>query len=131
MVKRGLDDVDAAAELPNKVARVADDGENGWTVTRGPQIIDINGRVCQHEVAWPGIVKEESAFQPPTKSKQAPAKQYPFTLDPFQQTAINCLEAGKLGNHSFGRTKPSALANCESVPWKSESSCVAVCNVKL
>lgn len=96
MVKRGLDDEDASNGLdpPNKVARVADSSENGWTVTRGPQIIEINGRSCLHEVAWPGVVEEESAFLPPAKSKQAPAKQYPFSLDPFQQTAINCLEAG-------------------------------------
>ena len=83
-----------SVEGPNKSAKVADASENGWTVTRGPQVIEINGRSCQHEVAWPGIVEEEKAFLPPTKSKSPPAKQYPFPLDPFQQTAINCLEAG-------------------------------------
>lgn len=81
-------------EAPNKVAKVADTSERGWTVTRGPQIIEISGRSCQHEVAWPGVVEDEKAFLPPAKSKNPPAKQYPFPLDPFQQTAINCLEAG-------------------------------------
>ena len=96
MVKRNLEEDVDGLQTASKIAKVAEDGETGWTVTRGPQLIEINGRSCQHEVAWPGIVDEEGAFQPPAKSKLPPAKQYHFSLDPFQQTAINCLEAGKL-----------------------------------
>lgn len=97
MVKRRLEnsgDVEAIESI-SKVARVADGGENGWSITRGPRIIEISGRSCQHEVAWPGVVEDEGAFLPPAKSTLPPAKQYPFDLDPFQQTAINCLEAGQ------------------------------------
>eukprot|EP00983_Pelagomonas_calceolata_P134022 1162019-Pelagomonas_calceolata.AAC.14 len=32
---------------------------------------------------------------PPPKREGPPAKQYPFTIDPFQQTSVNCLEAGE------------------------------------
>lgn len=96
MAKRSIENGNASHDEgpANKIAKVADESGEGWTVTRGPQIIEINGRSCQHEVAWPGVVEEEHAFLPPPKSKLPPAKQYPFPLDPFQQTAINCLEAG-------------------------------------
>lgn len=86
-------------------------GEQEWTVTRGPQIIQMGSKSCAHEVAWPGIVTEESAFQAPSKSKNLPAKTYPFPVDPFQQVAINCLEAGKLyklSNNSL---------TCSYTPW--------------
>lgn len=96
MVKRSLEEDSDGGEIPNKVAKLPENGEAGWTVTRGPQIIEINGKSCQHEVAWPGVIEDQSAFQPPAKSKLPPAKQYSFSLDPFQQTAINCLEAGNL-----------------------------------
>ncbi len=33
---------------------------------------------------------------PPPSRPGPPAKEYPFQLDPFQQTAINCLETGAL-----------------------------------
>jgi superfamily II RNA helicase len=95
MVKRSIKEAVAVVlpEAANKHAKVVN-GVDSWSVTRGPQIIQIDGKSCQHEVAWPGIVEDDKAFQAPPKSKQAPAKQYPFSLDPFQQTAINCLEAG-------------------------------------
>ena len=121
MVKRTLDEDSDGSETPNKVARVAEDGESGWTVTRGPQIIEINGKSCQHEVAWPGIVKEETAFQPPARSKLPPAKQYPFSLDPFQQTAINCLEAGISSLASFSPLPPTC-----NIDFYSRSNRIAV-----
>jgi ATP-dependent RNA helicase DOB1 len=96
MVKRSIDETGPVvlSETSNKVAKVADGAD--WSVTRGPQIIEIDGKSCQHEVAWPGIVEDDKAFQAPPKSKHAPAKQYQFSLDPFQQTAFNCLEAGDI-----------------------------------
>lgn len=96
MVKRQADA--ATLEQPEgpvqKQVKVADASDVSWTVTRGPQVIEIGGKSCQHEVAWPGKVDDLALFKPPPKSTKLPAKQYPFAIDPFQQTAINCLEAG-------------------------------------
>ena len=36
----------------------------------------------------------EQSNAPPAARPGPPAKDYTFTLDPFQQTAINCLETG-------------------------------------
>ena len=72
------------------------DSANEWSVTRGPQIIHMGSKSCSHEVAWPGRVTEDKAFHAPSKSDKPPAKTYPFSVDPFQQVAINCLEAGML-----------------------------------
>jgi ATP-dependent RNA helicase DOB1 len=72
-------------------------------------VIEANGRSCTHEVVWParsqgaaaggggggdGSTEEEQSLLPPPPRPGPPARTYPFTLDPFQQTAINCLEAG-------------------------------------
>lgn len=40
------------------------------------------------------VVGAEKSLLPPEAANKPPARQYPFTLDPFQQTAVNCLEAG-------------------------------------
>ena len=62
----------------------------------GPNLIEAAGKTCTHEVAWPSSVVEEAReYLPPAKRAGDPAKTFPFCLDPFQQTAINCLEAGK------------------------------------
>ena len=59
-----------------------------------PTVIEAGGKTCSHEVAWPpGAVGGSGA--PPGARPGPPAKQFPFALDPFQRTAINCLEAGK------------------------------------
>ena len=106
MVKRQLEDSSVAQpeEPSSKQAKLSEDA--GVSITSGPQIIEVGGKSCQHEVAWPGRVQDEKAFQPPARSSQPPAKQYPFALDPFQQTAIDCLEAGKL------RLSTPLLAQC-------------------
>ncbi|KAK5826186.1 DExH-box ATP-dependent RNA helicase DExH9 isoform X1 [Gossypium arboreum] len=45
---------------------------------------------CVHDVSYPeGYVPSASSLQFPADSK--PAKEFPFTLDPFQSEAINCL----------------------------------------
>ena len=48
---------------------------------------------CLHQVSYP------EGYQPSASSNQQreakPAKEFPFSLDPFQQEAIKCLETGE------------------------------------
>lgn len=45
--------------------------------------------VCVHDVSYPrGYVHTSSSDE----TKKEPANKFPFTLDPFQSQAINCLE---------------------------------------
>lgn len=49
---------------------------------------------CVHDVSYPeGYVPSASSTELPPDSK--PAKEFPFTLDPFQSEAINCLDKGQ------------------------------------
>lgn len=49
------------------------------------------GIACLHDVSIP-----EGYVRPVSERKEtAPAKEYPFVLDPFQREAIQCLEAGE------------------------------------
>ena len=50
---------------------------------------------CLHEVSYPPDYVPPSDIAPPEKSSKKPAKEYPFTLDPFQQEAVRCIEAGE------------------------------------
>lgn len=59
----------------------------------GTNLIQVNGKTCTHEVAWPP--GEQGSQSPPDRSATAAAKEYAFPLDPFQQTAINALERGR------------------------------------
>ncbi len=61
----------------------------------GANLIQVNGKTCTHEVAWPPGVDGNQL--PPGRSAAPAAKEYAFPLDPFQQTAINSLETGKGG----------------------------------
>lgn len=57
---------------------------------------------CVHDVSYPeGYVPSASSTELPPDSK--PAKEFPFTLDPFQSEAINCLDKGQsvMVTHSF------------------------------
>ncbi len=48
-------------------------------------------KTCVHEVAVPaGFAGDREALLAP-RYEGEPAKRYPFTLDPFQQTAVACL----------------------------------------
>jgi ATP-dependent RNA helicase DOB1 len=59
----------------------------------GANIVEQDGKACTHEVAWPaGMPAGE--MKPPARRAGAAAREYPFHLDPFQQVAINALEAG-------------------------------------
>eukprot|EP00250_Pteridium_aquilinum_P006887 c16713_g1_i1 orf=90-3122(+) len=51
---------------------------------------------CLHEVSYPpGHSPSSAPSERPTSSSSKPAKEYPFALDPFQQEAVRCLEAGE------------------------------------
>ncbi|CAM6129641.1 unnamed protein product [Calypogeia fissa] len=50
---------------------------------------------CLHEVSYPeGYQAPKKDFSEPRLPK-APAREYPFTLDPFQRESIQCLEDGE------------------------------------
>eukprot|EP00191_Tetraselmis_sp_GSL018_P015096 CAMPEP_0177586164 /NCGR_PEP_ID=MMETSP0419_2-20121207/4917_1 /TAXON_ID=582737 /ORGANISM="Tetraselmis sp., Strain GSL018" /LENGTH=1007 /DNA_ID=CAMNT_0019076019 /DNA_START=41 /DNA_END=3065 /DNA_ORIENTATION=+ len=55
--------------------------------------IERAGKSCTHQVFIPEG-DERSTSDPPAKLKGPPAREYPFQIDPFQETAINALEAG-------------------------------------
>ena len=61
----------------------------------GVNYIETDGKTCSHAVALPEGSEDANALPPAPRSGPA-AKEFPFTLDPFQRTAINCLEAGTL-----------------------------------
>jgi ATP-dependent RNA helicase DOB1 len=86
-VKRALPAEDVP---PAKVARLGDDVVAA--MPSGANYIEANGKSCTHEVLWPPGV--EGSMLPPKQRQGAPAREYPFQIDPFQQTAINALEAG-------------------------------------
>jgi superfamily II RNA helicase len=52
---------------------------------------DVHQKSCRWFLLSTGV--EGSLFPPPIRAG-LPAKEYPFILDPFQQTALNILEAG-------------------------------------
>jgi ATP-dependent RNA helicase DOB1 len=59
----------------------------------GVNYIEIDGKTCTHAVALPEGSADGSPLPPPSRPGP-PAKEFPFTLDPFQRTAIDSLEAG-------------------------------------
>ena len=61
----------------------------------GVNFIETDGKTCSHAVALPEG-SEDANTLPPAPRPGPAAKDFPFTLDPFQRTAINCLEAGTL-----------------------------------
>ncbi|GAX80204.1 hypothetical protein CEUSTIGMA_g7642.t1 [Chlamydomonas eustigma] len=82
--------LDIQKEIPAKSRRLADDRVASLPV--GANLIECDGKSCTHEVAWPP--HEQGSTQPPPSFNTLPARSYAFKLDPFQQTAINALEAG-------------------------------------
>ncbi|GBF95912.1 hypothetical protein Rsub_08503 [Raphidocelis subcapitata] len=65
-------------------------------------LITVGSKSCTHEVLWPpetgggggaGAGGDERSMMPPAPRPGPPARTYPFPLDPFQTTAIACLEA--------------------------------------
>ncbi len=80
-----------ADEGASKNLRLADD--RVAALPAGANLIETDGKSCTHEVAWPPGIS--GSVSPPPASGRPPAREYPFLLDPFQQTAINALEAGE------------------------------------
>lgn len=76
---------DSGDDAPPPAKQVREDGAAG------------EGVACVHDVSYPeGYVPEA---EPPRSSssqdRPAPAKEFPFTLDPFQSEAIKCLDSGE------------------------------------
>lgn len=93
--KRDLAVLDGSAAGPavkkyKSEAKLGDDRVAAMPV--GSNLIEVDGKSCTHEVCWPPGVQGSS--DPPKARPGAPAREYPFKLDPFQQTAINALEGG-------------------------------------
>lgn len=50
---------------------------------------------CTHDVSFPDGYNFQTFSVPQEKISKAPAKEFPFTLDPFQSEAIKCLDSGE------------------------------------
>jgi ATP-dependent RNA helicase DOB1 len=79
-------------------ARLGDDRVAAMPV--GQNLIEVDGKSCTHEVCWPPGMAGSS--EPPPRRAGPPAREFPFALDPFQQTAVNALEAGARGGARAG-----------------------------
>jgi len=102
---------DEGGERASKYAKLEDDRIASPQV--GANLIQVNGKTCTHEVAWPPGV--EGSQLPPGRSAAPAAKEYAFPLDPFQQTAINSLETGKGGTRAHSTIslpESSLLLSC-------------------
>lgn len=75
------------------------------------------------KTAWPAIsaAGQEGSTLPPPASSKPSARQYPFKLDPFQQTAVNILEAGHnvlvAAHTSAGKTVVAEYAFAMALRW--------------
>lgn len=97
---------DVGASHNTKHAKLEDD--RVAAPSAGANLIQVNGKTCTHEVAWPP--GEQGSHLPPDSSAAAAAKEYAFSLDPFQQTAINALERGRTENTlPFATEVPATL----------------------
>lgn len=105
--KRSRNDIDVGHR--SKHAKLEDD--RVAAPSAGANLIQVNGKTCTHEVAWPPA--EQGSHLPPPKSAAAAAKEYPFPLDPFQQTAINALERGRTD-----RDLSLVLRLLETMSWR-------------
>lgn len=89
-----LGDENPQAEPSKKTRRLADDRVAALPI--GANLVEFEGKACTHEVAWPPGSSGGSSMPPTAAPGRPPAREYPFKLDPFQQTAINALESGEL-----------------------------------
>ncbi|GFR46723.1 hypothetical protein Agub_g8346 [Astrephomene gubernaculifera] len=85
-------DGDASGAPPPAKAPRLHDGERVARLPVGANLVEVDGKSCTHEVAWPP--GEQGSMLPPPAREGPPARVYPFKIDPFQQVAVNCLEAG-------------------------------------
>ena len=86
-------DCERTAAVRDVLKRKRGDGEDGevgeeaWVPPTAAA-----SKTCVHEVALPpGVAVAHSAGLLQPRYDGPPAKTYPFTLDPFQQTAVACL----------------------------------------
>lgn len=64
--------------------------------SNGTMIIDDKQVTCLHEVSYPpGYVPSSTPVTSAAQADAKPAKEFPFTLDPFQSEAIKCLDNGE------------------------------------
>ncbi|GLC55868.1 hypothetical protein PLESTB_001037800 [Pleodorina starrii] len=85
---------DGAATQPPaaKAPRLAGGADRVARLPVGANLVEVDGKSCTHEVAWPP--GQDGSPLPPPAREGPPARVYPFKIDPFQQVAVNCLEAG-------------------------------------
>lgn len=84
--------LDAAVAPAAKAPRLTEQRVAALPV--GANLVEVDGKSCTHEVAWPP--GQQGSLLPPPAREGPPARVYPFKIDPFQQVAVNCLEAGEL-----------------------------------
>ena len=89
--KRAREDGQDAEDALRKQAKLG--AEPLPAAEGGVNIVEVDGKTCTHAVAWPEGAPQGSPL-PPAPRPGPPAKDFPFSLDPFQRTSINCLEAG-------------------------------------
>ncbi|KXZ50647.1 hypothetical protein GPECTOR_15g331 [Gonium pectorale] len=86
------DDDGVAVGAPAAKAQRLGGGERVAALPVGANLVEVDGKACTHEVAWPP--DQQGSTLPPPQREGPPARVYPFKIDPFQQVAVNCLEAG-------------------------------------
>lgn len=83
--RRSAEDPPGDPLLPQKRHQ----SDNGSALALGEELV-----ACLHDVSHP-----EGYVAPPPRSPSSsaapPAKEFEFTLDPFQSEAIKCLESGE------------------------------------
>lgn len=84
MQKRKLEDLEGTG--PDKIIKLTEEEE-------GTNYLESDGKSCSHEAVWP---KGRLGSKDAPKQIKDSAMEFPFSLDPFQQTSINCLEAGNI-----------------------------------
>jgi ATP-dependent RNA helicase DOB1 len=100
--KRKAEGEPEAPQSPTKteIALSRVNGVDGEAVAAAPELsmaIDEDADMpisCLHDVSYP------EGYEAPEKGSKplippVPAREYPFTLDPFQREAIQCLENGE------------------------------------
>jgi hypothetical protein len=86
-------DCERSAAVRDALKRKRGDGEDGDVDGAWVPPTAAASKTCVHEVALPpgaaSVADSVGLLQP--RYDGPPAKTYPFTLDPFQQTAVACL----------------------------------------
>eukprot|EP00898_Chlorokybus_atmophyticus_P007257 jgi/Chlat1/7532/Chrsp62S07029 len=87
----GAAQLEVAAEVNGGEAKRLQVDDQGGALEQQVAPVSEGAKTCLHQTSYPeGYL---AAVDKPIPLK--PAKTYPFTLDPFQSTAISCLEKGE------------------------------------